>query len=204
MRNRRAWAKWAEERENPIVTLVVARVTPLGVRLAADMRITYSSRNSSFLNAALKLVLLSPTLCVGYAGDVDTALEAIRIARREQMRNDEAIQHLLAAHLASGQAAQFLVASLRPTRLTTIKDGVQVDATAGWIGEVGPFAEYQRHYLADESFRPPDDFYANDGRLVRAAAACARLSLLRLLNPRLYLLRDGRRCRCAPLPAGHF
>jgi integrase len=60
------------------MTLVVARVTPLGIRVAADMRLTDEAEiRRGFLHAALKVILLSPVECAAYAGNAQLAVRAI-------------------------------------------------------------------------------------------------------------------------------
>jgi hypothetical protein len=142
------------------MTLVVARVTPLGVRLAGDMRVT--DRNAAgprgFLDAALKVILLRPTLCIAYAGNIGAALDAIRQVDSDDLSAEDAERHLLEAHRRSDLDADFLVASLRPSRLVTIKNGRAEAGSAGWIGDQEAFAEYQTYYHQDQ-FQPPSDFY---------------------------------------------
>jgi hypothetical protein len=135
-------------------------VTPLGVRLAADMRITDPNDRGprGFLGAALKVILLSPTLCIGYAGNHGAALGAIRQVASEELGADEARSLLLDAHLRSDPKADFLIASLRPSALIVVKEDRAKDVAASWIGDQEAFAEYQRFYH-QQPFRPPDDFY---------------------------------------------
>jgi hypothetical protein len=142
------------------MTLVVARVTPLGVRLSGDMRVTdpKAAGPRGHLGAALKMILLRPTLCIAYAGNVGAALEAIREVHSRDLNTDDAESYLLDAHHRSAESADFLIASLRPSRLVAVKNGRSESLSAAWIGEPEAFAEYQRYYH-QEVFRPPDDFY---------------------------------------------
>src|SRR4051794_27781812 len=131
------------------MTLVVARTTPLGVRIAADMRITYEDGTKrGFLHAELKAIVLSPTLCVAFAGcNVATALDAIRAVASTKPTFEQAKSHLLAAHQGSGGQNDFLVATLRPApALAVVKAGVAEDREAAWLGDFDAFREYQRHY----------------------------------------------------------
>jgi hypothetical protein len=147
------------------LTLVVAQTTALGVRLAADMRVTDpDAARSGFLHSSqLKLILLSPTLCIGYAGNVGAALVAIRDA--DVARGVEAVeQHLLAAHERSGRNVDFVVASLRPTRLVAVKEGRAEACDSTWLGDSAAFAEYEEHYSDQSNFRPPAEFYDSHDR----------------------------------------
>jgi hypothetical protein len=141
------------------MTLVVARVTPLGVRLAGDMRITDPGAiRRGFIEAALKLILLSPTLCIAYAGQVGGALGAIRDVATDDLSLQAATERITEAHLRTGQAAEFLIAGLRPSRLVVVKDGVATDRSSAWLGDLDAFGEYQHHYHLDR-WRPPPEFY---------------------------------------------
>jgi hypothetical protein len=137
------------------MTLVVARLTPVGVRLAGDMRI--SDRNAAspkgFLGAALKVILIRPTLCIGYAGRAGLAIEAIREVASREFSVKDAERHLLDVHQRSDGGADFLVASLRPSRLVVVKNGRAEACATGWVGDQVAHAEYELHYF-DEFYRP--------------------------------------------------
>jgi hypothetical protein len=134
------------------MTLVVARMTPLGVRVAADMRVTdrNATRPSGFAQAALKPILLSPTRCIAYAGNVGVALGAIRKTASENMSDDAAQSHLLETHQRhrehDEQRTDFLMASLRPSRLIEVKSGCAQECAPTWLGDGAAFDEYQREY----------------------------------------------------------
>jgi hypothetical protein len=142
------------------MTLVVARVTPLGVRMAADMRITdEGGTKRGYVHGALKLVMLSPTLCVGYAGNIDFALHAIREVASADLDFDAAQGRLVDAHRRSiGASAtsecQFLVAGLRPSRLIEIKDGQGRPCEAGLIGDASAAGDYQAAYFGEQWIPP--------------------------------------------------
>jgi hypothetical protein len=148
-------------RECIAMTLVVARVTPLGVRLLGDMRVTdpNAARPRGYVGAALKMILLRPTLCIAYAGNVGAALEAIREVHSRDLSADDAATYLLDAHRRSAVGADFLVASLRPSRLVAVKDGSMETVPAAWIGDFEAFAEYQRYYDQEVPRHPHEDFY---------------------------------------------
>src|SRR5437868_72779 len=102
------------------MSLVVGRTTPRGIRMTGDMRVTDpNATRSGYLEATLKTVLISPTLCVGYAGSVGTANEAIRVVARNDLDVDAAVAHLERVHQRSG-AADFIVGSIRPTKLLVV------------------------------------------------------------------------------------
>lgn len=175
------------------MTLVVARVTPLGARLAGDMRITNPRGESGgFLRAALKLILLRSTLCVAYAGDVNDAMKAIRQVAEADLDVREAESHLLEAHERSRvtratDEAEFMVASLRPPRLTVIKRGRGDVARNGWLGDHAAFEEYQRHYHADR-FVPPQAMFEG---LPDAAARAGDIEIASQMGNGMHAVVDG-------------
>jgi hypothetical protein len=142
------------------MTLIVARVTSLGVRIAADMRVTdpYEIQRG-FLYAALKPILLSPTLCIAYAGQVSPALAAIRHVHAEGLDLEAATSYLHQAHESSGRNADFLIASLRPQTLIAVKEGRSSEAEAGWIGDHAAFTDYQREYLRERPYQLPAEMF---------------------------------------------
>jgi hypothetical protein len=149
--------------ENRLVTLVVARITPLGVRMAADMRVTDPSQiQRGYVHAALKAVLLSPTVCVGYAGNIGFALHAIREIASLGVGFDAVQARLLAAHRDSKGVSEFLVAGLRPSRLVQIKEGGAAFDPAGWIGDGRAFREYQAEYHRKQWVPPREMYDSND------------------------------------------
>ena len=137
------------------MSLIVAKITPTGIWLTSEMRITDRSaaRAPGFLGAALKLILVSPTLCIGYAGNVGAALAAIRHVASEQMAPAAAAEHLLSVHL-DNPTVEFVVASLRPSVLVEIKNGRAARRDSAWLGDPEAFNHYQALYHG-EHFLPP-------------------------------------------------
>ena len=145
------------------MTLVVARITPLGIRMTADMRVTDPSAiRRGYVHGALKLIALAPTLCVGYAGNVDFALQVIREIASLGPTFHAARDRLVDANQRSGGASDFLVAGLRPSRLIEIKNSRGVSCSAGWIGDARAFAEYQAEYHRDQHIPPREMFDSGD------------------------------------------
>ena len=115
------------------------------------------------MHAALKLLTLSPTLCVGYAGNLDFALHVIREVASLGLTLDGARDRLVEANRSSGGASDFLVAGLRPSRLIEIKDGRGMSCAAGWIGDARAFADYQAEYHR-EQYIPSREMYDSSDR----------------------------------------
>jgi hypothetical protein len=143
------------------MSLIVARVTPRGVWLTSDMRITDPSAAIApgFLGAALKVILISPTLCIGYAGSVGGALTAIERVDAESMTVSAAIEFLGSVHRGNS-STEFIVAGLRPPLLVEIKDGRSERREAAWIGDAGAYNRYQALYHGDHFLAPGADLDA--------------------------------------------
>jgi hypothetical protein len=137
------------------MSLIVARVTPRGIWLTSDMRITDRSAANApgFLGAALKVILLSPTFCIGYAGRVGVALGAIQRVNAESMTIAATIEFLSGIHRANSDT-EFIVAGLNPPLLVEIKNGHAEHTEATWIGDAGAYNEYQQHYHGEHFLAP--------------------------------------------------
>ena len=137
------------------MTLIVANVTPREIWLTSEMRITDRSAANApgFLGAALKLILVNPTLCIGFAGTIGAALAAIRHIDSEQMAPAAAADHLLSVHL-DHPTVDFVVASLRPSVLEEIKAGRAARRETAWLGDLEAFNRYQALYHGDHSLPP--------------------------------------------------
>ena len=102
------------------MTLVVARQISNEVYLLADTKITptIASAISSYIsfNGGLKLVILAPWLCVGFANNTEYARKAIEGIYSKDINifdNKQIINYFLNIHLASieaGDSADFIVA----------------------------------------------------------------------------------------------
>jgi hypothetical protein len=111
------------------------------------MRITDpGATRHGFLHAALKIVILSPTLCAAYAGRSGLAREAIRQASRECLEPEAVIELLTDAHRQSEGAADFLVATVQPSRLVVIKNDCVKAAESAWLGDANAFAGCQTSF----------------------------------------------------------
>src|SRR3954454_20893376 len=145
------------------MTLVVARRSGESIRMSADLRISdRGATKSGFVVGALKVVILNPDLCVGFAGPVGRALVALRAVAREANSDSDletGHQTLLDAHRASGCETDFLVASRDPVDLARIAGGgVETGMSSAGIGDPDAFAAYQVAYHGAEVARqlPPD------------------------------------------------
>jgi hypothetical protein len=131
------------------VTLAVASVFETGIRLYCYTRVLYPyGENPHYLRGTLKAITLHPGLCIAYAGDVASALSAIRdlnIHRSSSLSLPEVISHLEQTHSRTPKTTEFIVASaVEGQALTVIKEGRGSRVNYCWIGDIDAFEEYQR------------------------------------------------------------
>lgn len=138
------------------VTLVVAERSAGGVWLSSDMRVTDGSaaKMPGFRGAALKLIIVNRTLCVGYAGNVGAANVAVQHVHAQQMTPAEAVDYLLGKHRPD-RDVDFVVASLDPLALVQIKDGEANAQEALWLGDAEAYTMYERLHEEQAPWPPP-------------------------------------------------
>jgi hypothetical protein len=126
------------------LTLVVARQIGDEIRILSDSRITDATTRPR--SGVLKTITLSPTLCVSYAGNVTSALDAIRAAVATGVADGEVLANQLHEASRGGAHPDFIVATLFPhPRLFRVTcRGVEPDITAAWVGDQRAFDLYQR------------------------------------------------------------
>jgi hypothetical protein len=139
----------ADPRKGISLTLAVASVFETGIRLYCDTRVLYPyGENPHYLRGTLKAITLHPGLCIAYAGDVASALSAIRdlnIHRSSGLSLPEVISHLEQTHSRTPKTTEFIVASaVEGQALTVIKEGRGSRVNYCWIGDIDAFEEYQR------------------------------------------------------------
>jgi hypothetical protein len=170
------------------MTLVVAERTPDGIRLVGESRLTAPAASPTltprlrggnrYLEGAMKIVALHPALCVGFAGNVDLAQDAIRqlpVKRKSSFALDQVTHRLVNRSHADG--TDFIVASLVPTpSLAKIRDGALAEGgdlyAIGDEAAIDGFASYfygpdchrdigiaLRRLIDDEVYESAGDLY---------------------------------------------
>lgn len=146
------------------MTLVVARTTSNQICLVSDTQVTKPlDLVQSPLAAALKIVPLSRTTAVAFAGDLRPAAEAlsrIRSAIQSLTDHDSVSEYLHGEHLRCSGNTEYLVCALGPTpRITKIADGaIARNLAAAHLGNRSAFSEFQREYLSLKDFEPFQHF----------------------------------------------
>lgn len=150
------------------MTLVVARITDRGPRLIADIRTVVAGQGGPprFQDGVLKLLVLEANLCVGFAGEVPAALEAVRgVANLGAPRDVDAVIRQLERTARAGRA-DFIVAQL--DRLVRIQAAGNSHLGACGIGAPDAFSRYQQSYHEGGSTRGAVDEITRMSRAFQA------------------------------------
>src|SRR5436190_20196722 len=98
------------------MSLVVARVIDDEIRIISDTKITDpDALHPTLLDGGLKCIVISPSCCICFAGNVTVAQEALApILDRRLQDRQQITDHLLKHHNAALGEADFIVASIQP------------------------------------------------------------------------------------------
>jgi hypothetical protein len=140
------------------MTLVEARATPLGVHVIGDLRVLDPHEvRRGFPYAILKVVVTQPHICVGFAGSVDAALDALYQVR--EMSDAEEVAATLVAYTERVDDVEFLVADATRNSIAVAQGGVR--QAGGWIGDIDAHTLFQAAFAEEppEVYRSgaPDD-----------------------------------------------
>ncbi len=124
------------------MSLVTAKIVGEHIYCVGDTKITYTNDDKSnpILSGSIKQYIFN-NLLVCFAGCVYSFEQDI-----EKYRNCTSIDDV--AEIATSRADEYelLVASCNPCRIIIIKDKSATEVNAGFIGDVGAFESYQKHY----------------------------------------------------------
>ena len=148
------------------MTLVVARKIGNSISVVSDTILTHPHAGRMPLGqGVLKTTIISPGLCVSFAGAVDCADTTLRsLGFKEDYIADIAdiVEHFLGWHRKTEQRADYILAFGPPhSRLVVVKKGVAEDTSSAWIGSQTAFSRFQNYMLeqsqADLPHRPLPD-----------------------------------------------
>jgi hypothetical protein len=132
----------------------------------------------------LKVVILRPDLCVGFAGLIGPASLGIekvdKLIAAAEVNIDRILDYFLERHTAAGKKTDFIVASLTPkSNLHKISEGrIESDLESCWIGDHDAFSTYQEFFHQTRGFER-DDLSPESAQIVntifRMRKAFARL-----------------------------
>ena len=131
------------------MTLVIGRICGGALRIDSDSKITdpriVSNRNNIF-SGLLKSVILSPHICVSYAGDVAIAQNAIEeLYKLSEISIKNVKNLLLKIHIESDSATDFLIGSLESQALIYKIQNCKIEVSNQnfWIGDIKGFELFQ-------------------------------------------------------------
>jgi hypothetical protein len=151
------------------MSLVVARFSKLGVRLYSDSQVTDPSQpRNNLIPGRLKLIVLKPNVCIGFAGQLNGAIDAIREVAKLGS-SSAIIEKLVERHRASKEAVDFIVATLQPRSLHKISAGQHF--TGGeqyWIGDYDGIKEFEKRFFELPTPAIDDEVAAVAGQMYQA------------------------------------
>jgi len=155
------------------------------LRIFSDTKITGSEEILRGVQTnVLKVVILRPDLCVGFAGLIGPASLGIekvdKFIGAAEVDIDRILDYFLERHIAAGEKTDFIVASLTPkSNLHKISEGrIEKDLESCWIGDHDAFSTYQQFFHQTRGFER-DDLSPESAQIVntifRMEKAFARL-----------------------------
>src|SRR5262245_2595904 len=99
------------------MSLVVARRTGHVLRMMSDAKVTDpNSLRRGPLTGALKLVILNQRFCVGYAGKVAPAQDALRhLPGQDDPTLEGIVSHFFKAHRVANGETDFVIGAISPS-----------------------------------------------------------------------------------------
>lgn len=132
-------------------------------RILSDTKITDTEQILKGVETnILKVVILRPDLCIGFAGLIGPASVGIEkmdeLIGAEEVNIDQVLDHLLQRHLAAAKKTDFIVASLTPnSNLYKISEGkVESNLQTCWIGDHDAFSTFQEFFHQTRGFERPE------------------------------------------------
>jgi len=133
------------------MSLVVSHLTEEGPRIVSDSRVSFSDgRNPKVKTGTIKSIIITETIAVCFAGDVENGLNAIRefANNLDKSRFDSCIANLCTASEQKPREVEFIVAVAgEVNNLYRVKDGlIESDLRVAWIGDREAFEAFQQEY----------------------------------------------------------
>ena len=131
------------------MSLVVARKNRNACYIVSDTHwINHLKKEEATpLQGVVKSSILSPNLCVCFAGDLDSAGQALRtysVYDDDSNLVTRTVDHFLNHHHLSNKGTDFILAFGSPhNKLVEIKDGSCQEVLAAWIGSHNAFNRFQ-------------------------------------------------------------
>lgn len=134
------------------MTLVVAQIVENDLFVVGDSRLVdMDGTVRSPINGTLKIQLLSPELCIAFAGEISLpVMKELQVLTQQcsGYSQQRVAKEFLALHKRTNNVLDFIIASLSPyPGIYKISEGnCTSDIQAAWIGDIKAFSEYQKQY----------------------------------------------------------
>src|SRR5205814_2108714 len=95
-------------------------------------------------DGVIKTVIVNPTLCVSFAGDIEPAEDAIK-----QIQATDDLERVLTvvANSSKGNRTDFIVCTSKPDiKIFEIKNTVCIEVQHSWIGSANAFSRFQGYF----------------------------------------------------------
>ena len=132
------------------MSLIVARQIDCEIRILSDTKMTNpNSLLQTPLDGGLKCIIISPTCCVSFSGNVHIAQQALTpVIRNSSWSRKEITSHLLKQHLEYEDETDYIVTIVgETTSIDRICNGLLEEGLSStWIGDHKAFEAYQENY----------------------------------------------------------
>lgn len=133
------------------MSLIVAHSFGKAIYIVSDTKLTHAYGGKiPPTEGVLKSTILSPNICVSFAGQdgfADEALQSYSSGSHKLEHFDQIVSHFLEWHRKAERLTDFIIAFGSPYySLVEIKEGVGREVTNSWIGDQSAFEKFQQHY----------------------------------------------------------
>jgi hypothetical protein len=134
------------------MSLIVARKEGNQIAIVSDTKLTYPNhevkgQKDNPTEGIIKTIILSPDLCISFAGEIDHAENALKEIDNNCNHND-VIAILYKHHKISNQETEFLVCSGKPSPIIhKIKDNESKEVHSSWLGDKNTFNSFQESMM---------------------------------------------------------
>lgn len=151
------------------MSLIVARLIDREVRIISDTKmVSYQPLYQTPLDGGLKCIIISPTCCISFSGNVRIAQQALTpIMSHASLSRNEITSHLLKQHLKCECETDFIV--------TIVDENISIDRicnglleeglSSAWIGNHRAFETYQENYHL-ESHKAQNKYFLEERFLI--------------------------------------
>lgn len=132
------------------MSLIICRKENNSLLIVSDTKLTYPTdqfpgkQTGHPSDGVIKTVIVNPTLCVSFAGDIEPADEGIK----QIQSNDDLTRVLkILRDKSNGNRTDFIVCTSKPEiKIYEIKDTVCREVQSSWIGSFNAFNRFQGYY----------------------------------------------------------